>query len=428
MGCGMGPEILGAAERGDYHLFVRLARQRLGWTQAELGHRVGVDQPAISRLETGNQSFNDVRLLRRLAQAFDLPERILAVGGSASTVEATHHEGDEDVRRRQMLTAAGLALVGVTVRPPETPRRITIAHARRIHQLTERHRQVVYQCGATHRVRDAITGLLDHTTALLPQIGTENLRNELLNVTGDLAGLAAYAYRDLGAHDLAQQHYLLAIQAAKAAGNEPLIGHLVVRMAGQHIELTKPVDVHNYLRAARATSTQFSPNELSNQSAISAWAHAQAGDYQRMRRDVCLAEEHFAHRDNTSPTGWGRRWQLRHTAEAELYSLTGAAYAELAQHYPRYAEEAVSRLNRALEIRGPGFARNATLDVISLAEAHLARHDIDQAVTHANNAVRMAGGSASRRVRERLTGLTEHLQPHQRRPDVADVLDTAARL
>lgn len=427
--CGMSSEIIRAAQRGEYYLVLRLARQRQGWTQAALARRVGVDQTAISRLETGKQPFNDVRLVRRLAQAFDMPERIFSLADSGPTVEVTHHEGDEDVRRRQMLTAAGLAVIGVTLGPPpETPHRVTTAHAHRIRQLTEQHRQVVYQRGASRRVRDAITDLLHHTTTLLPQVGAEPIRTELLDVMGDLAGLAAYAYRDLGSHGLAQQHYLLAIQAAKAAGNDPLIGHLVVRMAGQHIELVRPVEVHNYLRAARATATRFSPSELSNQSAIAAWAHAQTGDYQSMRRDVCLAEEHFARRDDTSPTGWGRRWQLRYTAEAELYSITGAAYTELAQHDARHAEEAIARLSRALKIRGPGFARNATLDVISLAEAHLARHDIHEAVACATRAVRMTGGGTSLRVRERLTGLTEQLQPHQCRSEVADLLHAAGRV
>jgi hypothetical protein len=111
-----------------------------------------------------------------------------------------------------------------------------------------------------------------------------------------------------------------------------------------------------------------------------------------------LSEEQFASATHRT----GPDWQVRHVAEAELYSLTGAAYGELARHQPRYAGEAIRRLNRALELRGIGGARNATLDAISLAEAHLADHDLSQALHATGQANQLAQDSASRRVRKRL--------------------------
>jgi hypothetical protein len=183
------------------------------------------------------------------------------------------------------------------------------------------------------------------------------------------------------------------MQAAQAAGDHALAGHLVVRMAGHNIELAQPRQVLNYLHATRqpGNGAAFTHGELSNQHAIAAWANAQADNAQNVLREAGSAEEHLAAAEHRT----GPDWQVRHTAEAELYSLTGAGYTELAKHQPRYAGEAISRLTLALELRGADGARNATLDTISLAEAHLADHDLSQAAQVTGNAVLLARDSAS---------------------------------
>lgn len=131
----------------------------------------------------------------------------------------------------------------------------------------------------------------------------------------------------------------------------------------------------------RPPLTAFWPNvtveagELSNQHAIAAWARAQAGQARDVHRETGLAEEQFAR----AGTRASPDWQVRHVAEAELYSFTGAAYAELATHQPQHAPEAIRRLNLALDLR----ARNTALDTIALAEAHLASRDLGQALSAA---------------------------------------------
>lgn len=192
-------------------------------------------------------------------------------------------------------------------------------------------------------------------------------------------------------------------------------------MAGHNIELGQPYQVLDYLHAARQPGNRaaFTHGELSNQHAIAAWANAQAGNVQNVVREAGNAEEHFAAAEHRT----GPDWQVRHVAEAELYSLTGAGYTELAKYQPRYAGEAISRLTLALDLRGADGARNATLDTISLAEAHLADHDLSQAARTAGNAVLLARNSASRRIRKRLRELGQQFDPHWRDPGTAAVLD-----
>lgn len=334
-------------------------------------------------------------------------------------------EEADDTNRREMLSgiaATGLALSGFRLPAPgDVPQRVGPQHVAELRRLTEMYRTMTYSRGADANLQTGVARLLDRATTLLGQVSSPQLRTELLDAAADSAGLAAYACRDLGQHEWAQHYYLIAMQAAQAAGDHALAGHLVVRMAGHNIELAQPRQVLAYLEAARqpGTRTAFTHGELSNQHAIAAWANAQAGQAQGVLREAGNAEEHFAAEEHRA----GPDWQVRHVAEAELYSLTGAAYTELAKHQPRHAQEAISRLKIALDLRGADVARNATLDTISLAEAHLADHDLGEAVLVAENAISLAHNSASRRIRKRLRELGQQFGPHLGDSSAAGVVE-----
>ena len=51
---------------------IRATRDRLGWSQIELGKRVGMNQNAISRLESSERGKPTITTLKRLAVAFDV--------------------------------------------------------------------------------------------------------------------------------------------------------------------------------------------------------------------------------------------------------------------------------------------------------------------------------------------------------------------
>ena len=124
------------------------------------------------------------------------------------------------------------------------------------------YRTWVYQRGADRQVQRGVTRFLDRATTLIGQVSTPQLRRDLLDATADSAGLAAYVCRDLGQHEWAQRYYLIAMQAAHAAGDHALAGHLVVRMAGHYIELAQPAEVLTYLNAASQSGRRgVSPTE-----------------------------------------------------------------------------------------------------------------------------------------------------------------------
>jgi transcriptional regulator with XRE-family HTH domain len=415
---------------------LRQARIHAALSQDEFAERLGEfmrDQQHCNVSPSGNLigmwERGEVRpgrhYRRGLAAFTGLTEAILGFAPAALAKADAQAREEDDTNRREMITsmmAAGAALSGFPLPRANAPDRVAPQHLAELRRLTEMYRTWVYAHGADRELQHGISQLLDRATALIGQASAPQLRRQLLDALADTAGLAAYACRDLGQHDWAQRYYLIAMQAAHAAGDHALAGHLVVRMAGHHIELAQPAEVLNYLNAAASHAGRrsiFTHGELSNQHAIAAWANAQSGLAQHVHYQTGIAEEEFARPEQRSGPGW----QIRHVAEAELYSLTGAAYAELARHDPRQADESIRRLSIALNLRGAGGARNATLDNISLAEAHLADHDLGQALQTTSQAIRLANDSASRRVRKRLSELSSQLTPHRKNPDTADTLE-----
>jgi transcriptional regulator with XRE-family HTH domain len=340
---------------------LRLARAAAGLSQDAFAGRLGEFmrvQLACNVSPSGNLigmwergECRPGQVYRRGLTAFTgLDEAALGFGPQFPPALAarTVREEADDTDWRDMLSglaATGLALSGFRLAAPgDVPHRVGPQH------VTEMYRTMTYSRGADAELQRAVARLMDRATTLLGQVSSPRLRNDLLDAAADAAGLAAYACRDLGQHQWAQQYYLIAMQAAQSAGDRALAGH------------------------------------------------------------------------RTGPD-----WQVRHVAEAELYSLTGAGYTELARHQPRYAPEAIHRLNRALDLRGADVARNATLDTISLAEAHLADHDLSQAVSVTRDAIRLAETSASRRIRKRLRELGQQLTERQD-PRTAAALEQITRL
>jgi len=417
------------------NFLLRQARLRSGLSQDDFADRLGAfmrEHQNVNVSPSGNLvgmwergEARPGRHYRQGLTAFaSLSEIELGLGlSSYITGDANSAREEEETKRREMISsmvAAGAALAGFPLAPRGTvPDRISSADVAEVRRLTGMYRTWIYQHGADAQLQHGVARLLERATGLLDRVPEQRIRLDLLDAAADCAGLAAYVCRDLGQHEWAQRHYLLALQAAQAAGDKALAGHLVVRMAGHNIELIKPDEVLSYLDAAsRAARSAFSEGELSNQHAIAAWAHAQAGNMQEVHRETGLAEELFATADRSSVPDW----QAPHVAEAELYSLTGAGYTALARHDGGHAGEAIRRLTAALELRGAGGARNATLDRISLAEAHLLERDLDQALNASGQALFLAEHSASRRIRKRLSELHGQLGAQRVNPDASEIM------
>ncbi|MEU2173295.1 helix-turn-helix transcriptional regulator [Nocardia sp. NPDC019219] len=81
---------------------IRRIRKSAGMTQAELGALIHFTQPAVSNLEHDGPAVYDVRVLRRVAKALQVPLSILAV----------ESDQEADVNRRQFFKTGAVGADG----------------------------------------------------------------------------------------------------------------------------------------------------------------------------------------------------------------------------------------------------------------------------------------------------------------------------
>jgi transcriptional regulator with XRE-family HTH domain len=338
--------------------------------------------------------------------------------GNASTVQQRIQTPDhDDAEATRSVISAGMSLAGLALElRSDVPDTISAEYVEEIGQTIEAYRAHVYRHGASRRVRREAARLLDRCAASIPDAPGHALRISLMRATAEAAGAAAYVCRDLLLHDLAQQHYLLGLQVAQAADDRAMVRHILVRLASHNIEMVRPRDALACLDMARRADVadECGHGELANQLAIEAWASAQAGLTDHAIKAADQADDEATYVEPSDrPT-----WQVRNLSEAELCSLTGATFAELARREPKFALEAIRRLSKALDLRGDESARNRALDFISLAEAHLAARQVTEAAQAARHAVEQARVGSSQRVRLRLDELRERLRPHLTQADL----------
>jgi len=82
--------------RWAFGLAVRISRERLGWSQADLARESGIDRAYVSRIETGSAD-PGLRVQRRLAEALDM--------GLTELVGQAEEELGRALRRRPRETA-----------------------------------------------------------------------------------------------------------------------------------------------------------------------------------------------------------------------------------------------------------------------------------------------------------------------------------
>ena len=411
-----------AKERGivseNFRAELRRRRLQAKLSLQQLAEIVPCDQGYLSKVENGHR-----RPGQEMAASLD---QALGADGALFALAGEDQKGGADVRRRavlQALSAAGMAVAGWPLTSADTPRKVGMDHVADVADTTAIYRGWVSRHGGA-AVQQPAAQLLERAAAMHSAASSPKLRTALLVAIADLAGLGAYIARDIGEHRSADEHAWLALSAATAAGDTALGGHTVVRMAGHNIELRRPDKTLSLLdTAARRAGELFTPGDRANQACIRAWAHAQAGDADLVRRAVGDAEDAFTRVESTRAPGWA----AQHVTEAELYSLTGAAYTDLARVDPRHAPAAIDRLTRALDLRGVSLARNRTLDQLSLAEALLYAGEFDESGRTAIAATHAAGDIKSGRLSLRIAGLTRQMQQHTGKAGAVAEFVTAQR-
>ncbi|MFJ3897712.1 MULTISPECIES: hypothetical protein [unclassified Streptomyces] len=260
------------------------------------------------------------------------------------------------------------------------------------------------QCGGGLR-RKAVVGQLHEVTDLLQEPQPEATTRKLFKVAAELAELAGWMSYDVGLQPTAQKYFVLALHAAKEAGDKPLGSYVLSSMSRQMIHLGRPDDALELIHLAQYGSRDCaSPRTQSMLYAMEARAYANMGQPGKCKRAVRMAEDTFAdvHDWDDPDPDW-----IRFFSEAELYGENSHSYRDLAYvagRSPAYASLAEPVMQRAVDLfaKDDEHQRSYALNLIGMATVHLLRREPEQSAVLATEAMTVAKKVRSERVNTRI--------------------------
>lgn len=265
-------------------------------------------------------------------------------------------------------------------------------------------RQWDAQCGGGLR-RKAVVGQLHEVTDLLQEPQPETTTRKLFKVAAELAELAGWMSYDVGLQPTAQKYFVLALHAAKEAGDKPLGSYILSSMSRQMIHLGRPEDALELIHLAQYGSRDCaSPRTQSMLYAMEARAYANMGQPGKCKRAVRMAEDTFADADewDEPDPDW-----IRFFSEAELYGENSHSFRDLAYvagRSPTYASLAEPVMQRAVELfaKDGEHQRSYALNLIGMATVHLLQREPEQSTVLAEQAMYIAKKVRSERVNTRI--------------------------
>ncbi|HZG06727.1 MAG TPA: hypothetical protein VE546_24705 [Streptomyces sp.] len=264
------------------------------------------------------------------------------------------------------------------------------------------------QCGGGLR-RKAVVGQLHEVTDLLQDSYPEPVRRRLFKVTAELSELAGWMSYDIGLQPTAQKYFVLALHAAKEAGDRPLGSYVLSNMSRQMIHLGRPEDALELIHLAQYGSREgATPRTQSMLYAMEARAYANMGRPDKCHRAVRMAEDTFA---EAGPGDADPDW-IAFFSEAELNAENAHSYRDLAYvagRSPAYASLAQPVMEKAVELfgsecgeEGGGHQRSYALNLAGMATVHLLQREPEQCAALAGQALDVAKRLRSERVNTRI--------------------------
>ncbi|MEU6588042.1 hypothetical protein ABZ923_02205 [Streptomyces sp. NPDC046881] len=273
-----------------------------------------------------------------------------------------------------------------------------------LESTTRMFRQWDAQCGGGLR-RKAVVGQLHEVTDLLQEPQPEATTRKLFQVAAELAELAGWMSYDVGLQPTAQKYFVLALHAAKEAGDKPLGSYILSSMSRQMIHLGRPEDALELIHLAQYGSRDCaSPRTQAMLYAMEARAYANMGQPGKTKRAVRMAEDTFAEADewDEPDPDW-----IRFFSEAELYGENSHSYRDLAYvagRSPTYASLAEPLMRKAVEkfAEDAEHQRSYALNLIGMATVHLLQREPEQSTAYASRAMGIAKKVRSERVNTRI--------------------------
>lgn len=217
----------------------------------------------------------------------------------------------------------------------------------------------------------------------------------LFGVLAELAQLAGWVATDLGQRALGQRYLLAGLRFAHVSGKTELAAAIVSCLSYLALWMDSPADAVRLIRMARQRSAgQASAVTAALLASREARAHASSGASAECSQALDEAASLPSGQSAAPfPTPSWAYW----VTEAVLVADAGRSWLEAG-----LPEHAIPLLEDGLRLFGDSQPRNRLLHSVSLAQAMLATRQVDGAVEAADQALTLAGGQDSDRVRSRL--------------------------
>lgn len=314
--------------------------------------------------------------------------------------------------------------------PSRRPHRISHAELEMLESTTAMFRTWDAQCGGGLR-RKAVVGQLHEVTDLLQESQPAAVSRRLFRCAAELAQLAGWMSYDVGLQPTAQKYFVLALHAAKEAGDKPLGSYVLSSMSRQMIHLGRPDDALELIHLAQYGSRDCATARTQAMLyAMEARAYANMGQPGKCKRAVRMAEETFADAglDGEPDPDW-----IRFFNEAELNGENSHSFRDLAYfagRSPTYASLAEPVMERAVELfaEDEEHQRSYALNLVGLATVHLLKREPEQAAARAGQALKVARRVRSERVNTRLRKTVgTAARDFGDVPEIVDITDLLAR-
>lgn len=286
------------------------------------------------------------------------------------------------------------------------PSRLSEQELQLLESTTAMFRKWDNQCGGGLR-RKAVVGQLHEVTDLLQEPQPEAVARRLYRITGDLAALAGWMSYDVGLQPTAQKYLVLALHAAKEAGDRPLGAFILSSMSRQMIHLERPDDALELIHLAQYGSRDSAtPTTQAMLHALEARAYANMGLVNKCHRAVRMAEDTWTDSRPADDPSW-----ISFFNEAELNAENAHSYRDLAYvagRSPTYASLAHPVMERAVELfsHDTVHQRAYALNLVGMASVHLLQRNPEQAAHFTDHAITVAKRVRSERVNTRIRKTT----------------------
>lgn len=263
--------------------------------------------------------------------------------------------------------------------------------------------------GGNWKADSVTTCLQERAAPLLRGSFADDVGRELFSVTAELSRLAGWTAFDVGAHDIAQCHFIQALRLARAGGDVQLGCYVLTTMAMQSLLRGFPGEAVDMAQGAyERAKGRAVPRVLAFTRLIEARAHARENDPRAASRALAASETLLgrAGEDSGDEPAW-----IDFYHHARLSADAAEVFRDL-----KNPKAALAWNQRAAAMRPGVFTRSVGMRLAIVGTAHLQARDLDQGLELGNRSVDILARVQSSRALDYVREFNTALAPWRREP------------